>query len=233
MQVYGLPCGSGFDHNIKVRQGNKFLSTGAKSDGDRHQRIHLNAMCRRNHRCRFVQAFVDYKLFFPQVHQREILALLAALKWPKNIELHCQSCVVVENGILKVTLSNPGGIVTGIQYNDIDNLLEVLNEESNRGYWDLVWSSPTSTGTSGTFDVIKGTSFQVMVENEDQVELSFTRTWDVSLEGKLVPLNIDKRFIMLRGCSGFYSYAIYEHLEEWPAFNLDETRIAFKLRKDK
>ncbi|XP_022636470.1 rhamnogalacturonate lyase B-like isoform X2 [Vigna radiata var. radiata] len=72
-----------------------------------------------------------------------------------------------------------------------------------------------------------------MVENEDQVEVSFTRKWDVSLEGKLVPLNIDKRFIMLRGCSGFYSYAIYEHLQEWPAFNLDETRIAFKLRKDK
>lgn len=38
---------------------------------------------------------------------------------------------------------------------------------------------------------------------------------------------------MLRGCSGFYSYAIYEHLQEWPAFNLDETRLAFKLRKDK
>lgn len=49
----------------------------------------------------------------------------------------------------------------------------------------------------------------------------------------MVPLNIDKRFIMLRGSSGFYSYAIYEHLEDWPAFNLDETRIAFKLRKDK
>lgn len=40
----------------------------------------------------------------------------------------------MENGILKVTLSNPGGIVTGIQYNNIDNVLEVLNEESNRGY---------------------------------------------------------------------------------------------------
>lgn len=40
----------------------------------------------------------------------------------------------MDNGILRVTLSNPEGIVTGIQYNDIDNLLEVLNEESNRGY---------------------------------------------------------------------------------------------------
>ncbi|MED6216758.1 hypothetical protein PIB30_010788 [Stylosanthes scabra] len=141
--------------------------------------------------------------------------------------------VVMENGIVRVTISNPEGIVTGIQYNGIDNLLEVLNDKSNRGYWDLVWSSPTSSGTTGKFDVIKGTAFKVIVANEDQVEISFTRTWDVSLKDHLVPLNIDKRFIMLRGTSGFYSYAIYEHLSDWPAFNLDETRIAFKLRKDK
>ncbi|XP_022768502.1 rhamnogalacturonate lyase B-like isoform X2 [Durio zibethinus] len=151
-----------------------------------------------------------------------------------GVQLQIQDThVVIDNGILQLTLSNPEGIVTGIQYNNIDNLLEVLNEESNRGYWDLVWNSPGSAGTTGTFDVIKGTSFNVIVENDDLVEVSFTRMWDTSQEGKLVPLNIDKRFIMLRGCSGFYSYAIYEHLKDWPGFNLDETRIAFKLRKDK
>lgn len=147
-----------------------------------------------------------------------------------GVRLHIQQhYVVMDNGIVQVTLSNPDGIVTGIRYNGVDNLLEVLNKETNRGYWDLVWSAP---GSKGIFDVIKGTCFEVIVQNEDQVELSFKRMWDPSLEGKFVPLNIDKRFILLRGSSGFYSYGIYEHLSGWPDFDLGETRITFKLRKD-
>ncbi|RRT53378.1 hypothetical protein B296_00049903 [Ensete ventricosum] len=150
--------------------------------------------------------------------------------------------VVIDNGILQLTLSNPEGLITGVRYNGVDNLLEVLNKEGNRGnflstltgsyfsYWDMVWSEPQG---SGIFDVIQGSHFEIIHEDENQVEVSFTRNWDPSLEGKLVPLNIDKRFIMLRGCSGFYTYAIYEHREGWPDFDLAETRVAFKLRKDK
>ncbi|GMN40186.1 hypothetical protein TIFTF001_009411 [Ficus carica] len=112
----------------------------------------------------------------------------------KGVELRIgRHHVVVDNGILRATLSKPDGNVTGIEYNGIDNLLEVLNEKENRGYWDLVWNKTGSSGTTGTFD----------------------------------------RFVMLRNSSGFYSYAIYEHLKEWPPFNLPQTRIVFKLRKDK
>lgn len=155
--------------------------------------------------------------------------------WPamptQAVRLHIKDHhVVLDNGILQVTLSKPGGIVTGIRYNGIDNLLEFRNKETNRGYWDLMWNPP---GGKGMFDVISGSSFRVVVENEEQVELSFLRTWASSLEGNYIPLNIDKRFIMLHGSSGFYSYAIYEHLEEWPAFTLGQTRFTFKLRKEK
>ncbi|XP_071737652.1 uncharacterized protein [Rutidosis leptorrhynchoides] len=139
----------------------------------------------------------------------------------------------MSNDLLEITLSNPDGHLTGIQYNGIDNLLEILNDETNRGYWDVVWSPPGSKGTKGTLERLAGKSCEVIVETEDQVEISFSRTWNSSLEGKLVPLKIDKRYIMLRGSSGFYTYAIYEHLEEWPSFSLDNTRVAFKLRKDK
>ncbi|XP_059629775.1 probable rhamnogalacturonate lyase B [Cornus florida] len=141
--------------------------------------------------------------------------------------------VVIDNGILQLTLSNPGGIVTGIQYNGIDNLVELRNPELNGGFWDLNWSEPDSAKTRGKFDTIEGTIFKVIVENEEQVELSFTRPWDPSLRDKQAPLHIEKRFIMLCDSSGFYSYAIFEHSEDMPAFNLNTTRIAFMLNKDK
>ncbi|PSS31545.1 Rhamnogalacturonate lyase [Actinidia chinensis var. chinensis] len=141
--------------------------------------------------------------------------------------------VMIDNGIVQLTLSNPGGTVIGIRYGGIDNLVELHNQELNGGFWDLNWSETGSQRTRGKFDTIEGTSIRVVVENEEQVELSFTRLWDPSLQGKHAPLNIDKRFIVLRGCTGFYSYAIFEHLEGMPAFNLNTTRIAFMLSKDK
>ncbi|KAF6150992.1 hypothetical protein GIB67_016470 [Kingdonia uniflora] len=147
-----------------------------------------------------------------------------------NIIIYLQ--IVMDNGLVKVTLSNPGGMVTGVQYNGIENLLEFQNEEENRGYWDLNWGRPEQLHARN-YDRIVGTNFTVIVEDSDQVELSFTRTWDSSPEGNHVPLNIDKRYILLRGCPGFYSYGIYGHLEGWPDFNLAETRTVFKLSKDK
>ncbi|KAG9440118.1 hypothetical protein H6P81_020283 [Aristolochia fimbriata] len=138
--------------------------------------------------------------------------------------------VEIDNGIVTLTLLNPEGSVTRIRYNGIDNLMQLNARETNRGYWDLVWNDPNQG--RGSFDVILGTEFTVIRNDEEQVEVSFRRTWNPSLTGTLVPLNIDKRFVMLRDSSGFYSYAIYDRPQGWPGFELSQTRLTFKLRAD-
>ncbi|EPS69060.1 hypothetical protein M569_05709, partial [Genlisea aurea] len=76
-----------------------------------------------------------------------------------------------------------------------------------------------------------GTQLRVVTEGDDQVEISFSRSWDSSKRG-IPPLNIDKRYIMRRGSSGFYSYSIMEHADGFPHVNVTQGRIVFKLRPD-
>ncbi|KAI3451278.1 hypothetical protein Pfo_007943 [Paulownia fortunei] len=136
--------------------------------------------------------------------------------------------VVMSNGIVSITLTVPGGAITNITYKGSDNLLQTKDIEDDRGHWDVVWNK---TERGDMTDNLEGTSYKVMVQNENQTEISFTRTWTVdSLDA---PLNIDKRFVMLRDSPGFYSYAVLERLKGWPAFDIQEGRIVFKLQENK
>ncbi|CAN6714641.1 unnamed protein product [Malus baccata var. baccata] len=144
------------------------------------------------------------------------------LNFNKMLIHQTQNTVELNNGIVRVKFSNPGGDVIGIQYKGIDNLLETKNHPSNRGYWDLVWENG--------LDRLQGTTFKIVTSTADQIEISFNKTYDVSLGDRPLPLNVDKRYIMQRGRAGLYAYAIYER---WPALRIDQTRLALKLRQDK
>ncbi|KAJ6994543.1 rhamnogalacturonate lyase B-like [Populus alba x Populus x berolinensis] len=147
-----------------------------------------------------------------------------------QLDLKNRQRVVIDNGLVEVTFSRPDGDVTGIKYKGIDNVLEIGNDEDNRGYWDVVWNKP---GDSIIFDRLVATDFRVIMEDENQVEVSFTKTWDLSMGKSTVPLNVDKRYIVRRGQSGLYLYTILERLEGWPDVDMDQIRVVFKLQKDK
>uniref|UniRef100_A0A803MAW9 rhamnogalacturonan endolyase n=1 Tax=Chenopodium quinoa TaxID=63459 RepID=A0A803MAW9_CHEQI len=137
--------------------------------------------------------------------------------------------VVIDNGILQLTIANPEGYLIGVSYSGVHNVLENRNHESNRGYWDVVWDTK---GYSGT-DWLLGSKFNVIVENEDQVEVSFTYEWDSTTWNKSevwrIPANVDRRYIVLRGSSGFYAYAILDREEGMPAANIFQIRTVYKL----
>ncbi|XP_066393217.1 uncharacterized protein [Miscanthus floridulus] len=165
--------------------------------------------------------------------------LLAAVPPPAEaaagVKLHVdRRQVVVDNGMVQVSLSTPQGHITAVRYNgDGQNLLQYNASHVNSGgYWDVVWNYPGSSKLKGLIDMLDGTEFQVVSSDEEQVELSFRSSYNPSHPHSL-RLNVDKRLVMLRGSSGFYCYAIFEHPREWPALNISVARLAFKLNEDR
>ncbi|KAI5419354.1 probable rhamnogalacturonate lyase B [Lathyrus oleraceus] len=139
-----------------------------------------------------------------------------------------QQQLVVDNGIVSVTLSRPEGYILGISYNGVDNILESENKD-DRGYFDVVWNKP---GKTGNFSRIHGTNFSIIAADENMVEISFLRIWTPSMNETDAPINIDKRYIFRSGDSGFYSYVIFDRPEGMPAVEVDQIRYVYKLNKD-
>ncbi|CAH9088011.1 unnamed protein product [Cuscuta epithymum] len=135
--------------------------------------------------------------------------------------------VVMENGHIKVTFTNPTGSIAAIEYNGTDNVLEYSRKETDRAEWDIVWSTPKRPNK---FDILFATNFTVIVDDEKQIELSFTKSFQ-SHEDASAPLIVDKRYVLQPGRSGFYTYAIFYHPQGWPDMDIGEARIAFNLRK--
>ncbi|RYQ81589.1 hypothetical protein Ahy_Scaffold1g107477 [Arachis hypogaea] len=143
-----------------------------------------------------------------------------------TIDLEFQ--VILQNGIVSITLAKPGGYILEISYNGIDTILESRNDKKDRGYVDFVTNEP---GESGGEPKTETTDFKVIAQDQNMVEVSFTRTWSPSDGG--VPFNIDIRYILRRGDSGFYPYVILERVEGFPAVEIDQIRIVFKLARDR
>ncbi|KAM1108616.1 hypothetical protein PS2_005241 [Malus domestica] len=141
------------------------------------------------------------------------------------------SYVVMDSGVVKLTILKPQGYLTGISYGGMDNLLDVKSNETSRGYWDINWSLP---GGQNRYEPLKGAEYSVVHHSNDSLEVSFKNTFiPSSANGVKLPLSVDIRYIVKTGVSGFYNYAIYERPSGCPAFDLAQTRMAFKLRREK
>ncbi|XP_021646098.2 probable rhamnogalacturonate lyase B isoform X2 [Hevea brasiliensis] len=138
--------------------------------------------------------------------------------------------VLLDNGLVRLTILKPQGYLTGIKYGGLDNLLDLKSSESSRGYWDINWSLP---GGQDRYQLLNGAVYRVIERTNDCLEVSFKSSYNPSIRGTKLPLTVDIRYILKSGVSGFYCYAIYERPAGCPAFDLAQTRMVFKLRREK
>ncbi|XP_056159728.1 probable rhamnogalacturonate lyase B [Syzygium oleosum] len=138
--------------------------------------------------------------------------------------------VMMDNGLVKLTILKPQGYLTGVKYGGMDNLLDIKSNESGRGYWDANWSLP---GGNDRYQLIRGAEYSVIHQSNDLVEVSFRSTYNPSTRGMTLPLSVDTRYIIRTGVSGFYCYTVYERPQGCRAFDLAQTRLVFKLRREK
>ncbi|TQD78570.1 hypothetical protein C1H46_035808 [Malus baccata] len=144
----------------------------------------------------------------------------------------------MDSGVVKLTILKPQGYLTGISYGGMDNLLDVKSNETSRGYWDINWGLPGGQNRYEPYGFallsLKGAEYSVVHHSNDSLEVSFKNTFiPSSANGVKLPLSVDIRYIVKTGVSGFYNYAIYERSSGCPAFDLAQTRMAFKLRREK
>ncbi|KAK7307278.1 hypothetical protein VNO77_40195 [Canavalia gladiata] len=145
---------------------------------------------------------------------------------PVTLNTNNSNLVVIRNGIVTLSLSNPGGDITGISHDGIDNILDTENPKDNRGYFDYDWGDLDGNGGGQR---LHGTKFTIIEQNDNIVEVSFSRT---SI-GSNIAVNTDKRYILRRGDSGFYSYVIFDRPAGLPALKFGQIRYVFKLNGER
>ncbi|KAL5775330.1 hypothetical protein ACOSP7_012887 [Xanthoceras sorbifolium] len=139
------------------------------------------------------------------------------------------SYVILDNGLVRLTISKPQGYLTGIKYGGMDNILDQKSSESSRGYWDINWSLP---GGQDRYQLLSGAEYNVIHMSNDILEVSFKSSFNPSASSINLPLSVDIRYVLRSGVSGFHCYSIYERPDGCRAFDLAQTRMAFKLRRD-
>ncbi|KAL4375876.1 hypothetical protein GQ457_02G008810 [Hibiscus cannabinus] len=135
--------------------------------------------------------------------------------------------VLIDNGLVQVTIADHSGHLLRIKYKTMSNVLETKYTKRNKGYWDLVWDN-------GAVDKLVTERMEIITQNDELVEVSFKKTWKPTpYYHSTVPLNIDKRYIVRRGVPGIYMYSILERQADFPDAHMYQIRLAFKLNKNK
>jgi rhamnogalacturonan endolyase len=138
-----------------------------------------------------------------------------------------QTSYTLSNGIVTAKLDKKTGNIFSMLYKDTETL---AGKDLHGGGF---WSEDTAAGTS----IVDKITIDPQSNNGDRAEVSIKGISGGLLMGRggengpngSFPGDIEIRYCMERGASGVYTYYTWDHLPEYPAGSLPESRFACKL----
>ncbi len=133
-----------------------------------------------------------------------------------NVTLSSTSTTAtLSNGVITAVIQKSTGKVTSYLFNGTQ-----MVDPANPIYYSMDGGANYSQPSNCVYSVTTQTS--------DMVDVSFKRTWNATA-GYKQAFDIDLHYVLRRGDTGLYAYAILDHPASYPATSVGEWRIVWKL----
>ena len=121
----------------------------------------------------------------------------------------------LSNGVIQAVIDKASGKVTSYTLNGTQ-----MVDPSNPIYYSMDGGS--------SYEQPGGCVYSLVTNTTDHVEISCKRTWNSTAGYKHV-FDIDLHYVLRRGDTGIYAFAILDHPAIYPAATVGEWRIVWKL----
>ncbi len=123
--------------------------------------------------------------------------------------------VTLDNGVIQAIIQKSSGKVSSYKLNGTQ-----MVDPANPIYYSM------DGGT--TYEQPSGCVYSLVVNRTDHIEISCKRTWNANA-GYKHAVDIDLHYVLRRGDTGLYAFAILDHPSSYPATSVGEWRIVWKL----
>jgi rhamnogalacturonan endolyase len=128
------------------------------------------------------------------------------------------STVTLDNGVVAATITKSSAKIVSYIYNGY----QMVDPSGNIYY---------SMDGGASYEQPSHCVYSVKINTADLIDLSFKRVYDASLGDKHV-FDIEVHYVLKRGDSGVYAYAILDHPAGYAATSVGEWRMVWKLPRD-
>ena len=128
------------------------------------------------------------------------------------------STVTLANGAITAVIAKATGKVSSYLFNGTQ-----MVDPANPIYYSM--------DGGASYEQPTGCVFAVTASTSEMVDVSFKRTWN-STSGYKHVFDIELHYVLRRGDTGLYAYAILDHPASYPAATVGEWRIVWKLPRN-